>query len=71
MLFRSGSDAVATVDIYDINTGIWNSTAGQLSVARTEAAAAGIGNKVVIAGGACVIYIFFFFPHSRLIDTFF
>ena len=43
-----------TVDIYDVITGQWNSTAtgaGILSVARYYLAAAATGNKVIFAGG--------------------
>lgn len=46
---------LATVDIYDVTTGIWTSTgtgAGSLSVARYYLAAAAAGTKVVFAGGA-------------------
>lgn len=60
ILFRSSSHVVATVDIYDVNTGLWNFTTGQLSVARFAAVAAGIGNKVVVAGGVYVILLFSF-----------
>lgn len=41
----------STVDIYDINTGQWNSSAGQLSIARAYLAAAAGGNKIIFAGG--------------------
>lgn len=45
------------VDIYDINTGQWNSTstgAGSLSVPRFALAAASLGNIIVFAGGLYV-----------------
>ena len=54
----SGAVATSTVDIYDVSTGTWNSTAtgaGQLSVARWGLAAAAAGNKIVFAGGSYVI----------------
>lgn len=43
-----------TIDIYDMNTGQWSSTStgvGSLSLARTLLAAAGLGNKILFAGG--------------------
>lgn len=40
----------SAVDIYDVTTGKWNSTA-HLSVPRASLAAAAAGNKIVFAGG--------------------
>ena len=56
--YRSSGPGIMspTVDIYDSNTGLWNSTAtgaGSLSVARYWLAAASAGTKVVFAGGRC------------------
>lgn len=51
---RALSGHVATVDIYDVSTSQWNSTstgAGQLSVARSDLAAAAAGSKIIFAGG--------------------
>jgi hypothetical protein len=45
-----------TVDIYDVSTGLWNSTskgAGKLSVPRTSLSGAGIGGTIIFAGGGC------------------
>lgn len=52
---RGSSSNAATVDIYDVSTATWNSTAlgaGQLSVARYQLCAGAIGNKIVVAGGS-------------------
>ena len=49
-----------TVDIYDIITGQWNSTAmgaGSLSVGRASLAAAAAGTKVIFAGGTYVFLL--------------
>ena len=52
-----GTTMWATVDIYDVITGQWNSTAtgaGSLSIARYLLAGAATGNKIVFAGGEYV-----------------
>lgn len=57
--YRLRSDnngAYNTVDIYDAETGEWNSTstgAGSLSLARDAIAAASIDTKAIFAGGQC------------------
>lgn len=42
------------MDIYDVSTGQWNSTAGGLSVARCRLAAATYGSIIIFAGGFSV-----------------
>lgn len=54
IMSRALSGHVVTVDIYDVSTSQWNSTstgAGQLSVARSDLAAAAAGSKIIFAGG--------------------
>ena len=49
-----GTAVLATVDTYNLGTGLWRSTAtgiGQLSVARGFLAVAALGSQVVFAGG--------------------
>lgn len=57
IIFAGGSSFTGlfdTVDIYDIVTGLWNSTAlgaGSLSIARGSLAGAGAASKIVFGGG--------------------
>lgn len=57
VVFAGGSGAgffSATVDIFDVASGAWNSTttgAGQLSIARQYLAAASTGSIIIFAGG--------------------
>lgn len=49
-----GTAVLATVDIYNLGTGLWRSTAtgiGQLSVARGFLAVAALGSQILFAGG--------------------
>lgn len=63
----------AQADLYDISTGVWSS-AGQLSVARFDLAAAAAGNKIVFAGGLYVAMhppqILHFTVHQQSYDYF-
>lgn len=52
-------EVLATVDIYDVTTGVWSSTAtgaGSLSDARELLVGAGANNVIVFAGGAYVSF---------------
>lgn len=57
VIFAGGIPTGTVVDIYDVPTGTWNSTAtgaGQLSVGRTWLAGGATGNKIIFAGGMYV-----------------
>lgn len=57
--FDTSGDVSDAVDLFDTETGTWNST--QMSQPRVYHASAGAGNLIVIAGGTCVFYYYYYY----------